>query len=585
MSDPRRPWFPLTGAVTPPGAAVRGSAGPIDPLAGPKLALAGRVVTMGTAFTVKSEAVVYIEKGRINAVQDRRAAAPTGFAEVSIIETGGTLFPGLMELHNHLSYNALPLWSPVPKRFEHRGQWPNHKDYRKLISGPMTVVGEYRDANGKPALLPALVRYVECKCLLGGVTTSQGVKLASNAGAQRFYRGLVRNVEQTDDPELPEAQGRILDVDARDARAFLGRLRREDSCMLLHLSEGITDPSDPDSIARRHFRALEVAPGEWALNDKFAGIHAAGLLAEDFDVLAAHQGAMVWSPLSNLLLYGETARVEAAHRAGVTVGLGSDWSPSGSKNLLGELKVAWLYNEHLLDGFFKARDIVAMATRNAAQILKWQAACGSIEAGKRADLLVIDGTTGDPYDSLIQAKETDIVLVMINGVARYGTSELMSTLAPRDQTVRVGGQTRRVYLEQETVDPDVKPVSLRTATRTLRKAFRDIRELARAAEEPMRVVRRALDAPIAPVWSLALDEIRDTGVDLRPRLPWSGPRDFTGPDRVPRLTAAAAVPLAELLEPIKLDALTVADDADFLIQIEAQPNVPDPIKRGLRDLY
>ena len=143
------------------------------------------------------------------------------------VETGGTLFPGLIELHNHLSYNALPLWAPVPKRFEHRGQWPVHKDYRPMISGPMTVIGEYRDASGQPALLPALVRYVECKCLLGGVTTSQGVKLASNAGIQRFYRGIVRNVEQTDDPELPEAQGRIADVDARDARrSWRGSRRR-----------------------------------------------------------------------------------------------------------------------------------------------------------------------------------------------------------------------------------------------------------------------------------------------------------------------------------------------------------------------
>ena len=39
--------------------------------------------------------------------------------------------------------------------------------------------------------------------------------LASNAGVQRFYRGLIRNVEQTDDPALPEAQGRIADVDRK----------------------------------------------------------------------------------------------------------------------------------------------------------------------------------------------------------------------------------------------------------------------------------------------------------------------------------------------------------------------------------
>ena len=293
--------------------------------------------------------------------------------------TGGTIFPGLIELHNHLSYNALPLWSPVPKRFQHRGQWPDHPDYRKLISGPMTVVGQYRDAQGKPALLAPLVRYVECKCLLGGVTTTQGIMLSSNAGVQRFYRGMVRNVEQTDDPDLSEAQGRIADVDAKDARSFLARLKKEDSCFLLHLSEGVT------TVGPGRFGRPPAFPGpgdrarQWAINDRFTGIHSAGLLPEDFEVLAQHGGSIIWSPLSNLLLYGATARVEEAKRAGVRIGLGSDWSPSGSKNLLGELKVAWLYSQHLLDGLFSARDLVAMATREAAAILKWQKALGTLE--------------------------------------------------------------------------------------------------------------------------------------------------------------------------------------------------------------
>jgi 5-methylthioadenosine/S-adenosylhomocysteine deaminase len=590
MNDIQRTWFPLTGPVVPKRrgaitAAPSKKKGPVDPLSGPKLALAGRVVTMDEGFTVKADAIVYVDQGRIVAVRERAQAAPPGFEGVPVVQTGGTLFPGLIELHNHLSYNALPLWAPVPKRFSHRGQWPDHKDYRKLISGPMTVVGEYRDSSGKAALLPALVRYVECKCLMGGVTTSQGVRLASNAGVQRFYRGIVRNVEKTDDSELPEAQGRIDDVDAKDARAFLGRLGKEDSCMLLHLSEGVTESPQPDSIARRHFLSLQVAPDEWALNDKFAGIHAAGLLPQDFDVLAAHGAAMIWSPLSNLLLYGGTARVEAAQAAGVAIGLGSDWSPSGSKNLLGELKIAWLYSQHALGGLFQSRDIIAMATRNASRILKWQAACGSIEVGKRADLVVVEGKTGDPYDALIHAKETDIVLVMINGVPRYGMPALMTALAPKDQTVRVGGRTRSLYLQQETADPDVAPVSLRTAITTLREAFQDIQKLAREAEKPKKAPIRALDAPSDPIWSLALDEIRDTGVDLRPRLPFSGPRDFTGPERVSKRAAVTAGLLSELLEPIKLDPLTVADDADFLAQIEAQPNVPEPMKQGLRDLY
>jgi cytosine/adenosine deaminase-related metal-dependent hydrolase len=586
MSGVYRRWYPLAHEPHAERTGPASSAahpGPVDPLVGPKLALAGRIVSMDDAFTVHQDGVIYVDQGAIVAVQDRAMPAPPGFEAVRRLDAGGTIFPGLIELHNHLSYNVLPLWSPVPKRFQHRGQWPDHADYRKLISGPMTVVGEYRDAQGRPALLAPLVRYVECKCLLGGVTTSQGIMLNSNAGVQRFYRGILRNVEQTDDPALLEAQGRIADVDAKDARSFLARLKKEDSCLLLHLSEGITPAGQADSIARRHFLALEVAPHEWAINDKLAAIHSAGLLAEDFDVLAQHGGAMVWSPLSNLLLYGATARVEEARRAGVRIGLGSDWSPSGSKNLLGELKVAWLYSQHLLGGLFSARDLVAMATRDAAAILKWQRALGALEPGKRADLVVIDTEDADPYEGLVRAKETDIRLVMINGVARYGMPRLMDALGASGETLRVDGHVRELFLEQATGDPDVGKVSLQAAKASLREALRGVVGLARELEQPRPRARAALDEPQPVVWSLALDEIHATGLDQRPRLPFEGPGRFTGFE--PAAARGTGVTLSSILAPIALDPLTVADDGDYLAQIAAQPNVPEEVRHGLAALY
>ena len=109
-----------------------------------------------------------------------------------------------------------------------------------------------------PHLLPALVRYVECKCLLGGVTTSQGIQLASNAGVRRFYRGFLRNVEQTNEAALPEAATRIDDIEASDAELFLARLQKQ-SCFLLHLAEGI------DDRARIHFLALQLTDERWAI--------------------------------------------------------------------------------------------------------------------------------------------------------------------------------------------------------------------------------------------------------------------------------------------------------------------------------
>ena len=79
-----------------------------------------------------------------------------------------------------------------------------------------------------------------------------------------------------------------------------------------------------------------------------------------------------------------------------------------------------------------------MATRDAAAILKWHKALGTLEPSKRADLVVIDGKVGDPYEALIKAKETSIRLVMINGVARYGMPELMGALGPEGEDAAGG---------------------------------------------------------------------------------------------------------------------------------------------------
>ena len=103
-----------------------------------------------------------------------------------------------------------------------------------------------------PEYVPAIVRYVEAKCLVAGTTTSQGIALSSYAGIQRFYRGIVRNVEQTDEDDLPEAATHIADVVAKDRAKFLKRLESLD-CLLLHLSEGTDDrpPARTSSRSRR----------------------------------------------------------------------------------------------------------------------------------------------------------------------------------------------------------------------------------------------------------------------------------------------------------------------------------------------
>ncbi len=267
----------------------------------------GRIVTMDAADMVLKAGFLAIDAGRIVAVLDVKAPLPPGFDTAPVIKTQGTIFPGMIELHNHLSYDILRLWD-VPKLFTNRDQWNKGEAYRKLITGPMAVLGR------TPNYLEAIVRYVECKSLLGGVTTSQGIGLASNAGIKRFYQGYVRNVEQTTEADLPEAGTSIADIEANDAETFLARLERE-TCMLLHLSEGV------DNTARKHFLSLKMASGAWAIAPALAGIHSVGLKTEDLDVMQAHGASVIWSPFSNFLLYGKTADVAGMKARGIRIGL------------------------------------------------------------------------------------------------------------------------------------------------------------------------------------------------------------------------------------------------------------------------
>jgi 5-methylthioadenosine/S-adenosylhomocysteine deaminase len=549
-------------------------------------ALSGSVATMNATFDVIDPGTVYVKDGAIVAVQPAAAPAPAGFAGVAPLAAGGAIYPGLIELHNHLAYNVLPLWQ-VPKLYHDRDQWRGTVDYEKLISRPMGLLGKM------PAAVLAICRYVECKCLLGGVTTSQGIRLVSDAGISKYFRGAIRTVEQpAADPRLPAAQALISDPDATDPKKFWAALQTQDKKgggYLLHLSEGT------DASARKHFLSLQIAPGTWAIDRALAGIHCAALQPADFTVMAAHQGAMIWSPFSNLLLYGKTADVAAARAAGVAIGLGPDWSPSGSKSLFGELKVAKLWSDNN-GSVFSARDLVAMATRDAAAILRWDGALGSIEAGKRADLLVAAVAGADPYAGLLAAAETAIRLVTVDGVARYGTAALMAAFRADAEPLQVGGQPRALNLKQAPGDADVAAVSFAQAAATLTAALANLPNLATGTAAPVPGAAPAQGAAPAALhaahkppaagagttaWALALDEIQNTQFDLRPHLPVPGTAATGAHRAAPTALAHTAIALA----PIRLDPPTVADDPAFLATVAKEINLPPWLQTGLATLY
>lgn len=522
-------------------------------------ALAGRVVTMAPDVAPIDHGVVYVSGDTIVAVLDAAAPPPAGFEAVTPVQTRGTIYPGLIELHNHLSYDVLPLWQ-VPQVYSNRDKWSVGDTYRKLISGPMKILGT------TAGLPEAVVRYVEAKCLLGGTTTSQGIALYSDAGIRKFYFGSIRNVESTKDKALPPSACRIPDIAARDAEKFLEHQKKATS-LILHLAEGT------DASAESHFEALHLATGDWAITHSLAGIHCVALSRADYDVMAARGASMVWSPLSNLLLYGKTADIAAARAAGMRIGIGSDWSPSGSKNLLFELRVARLVG--LAGGPISDRDLIAMATIEAAGILGWQKVLGSLEAGKRADILVVGGRTHDAYEHLFHCRESDVDLVVIDGIARSGSVRLMTAVGRGTSTeeVAVGDTTRLIDLGQDGVDPAIAALSLADATTRVADALNTLPALAKAAQGI---------AFIPPEISLELDHDEMPGFSLRPELPDPEGR-LTGL-LPPEPLGLIATPLADLLEPIELDPLTVVDDHDFLETLSNEKNLPPELAAAIGQL-
>lgn len=356
------------------------------------------------------------DDGLVAAVTRGEAAGPPELTDAPAIDVGDSLvFPGLIDLHNHLAYNTLPLWS-VPDRpqpFPHHDSWPNAKTYAPEVTWPA-----YAFITAAPE---ELLAYVETKAIVGGTTSIQGSP-PKNRPADGW---LVRNVEDerfgTRRSDFVYASTLTLDPATLGQRAT--QMRTNSSLFIYHCSEGRRG-----SLVAREFRSAGQAG---CLQDHFVAIHCNAVGAEAFSAWQ-DAGAVVWSPLSNLWLYGETTDIPAAREAGLTLCLGSDWTPSGSRNVLGELKTARVTAD--ARGWdLSDLDLVRMVTCNPGDVLArgWPRRVGRLQPGAIADVTVVRASEGaDPFRTLVGARERDIELVVIDGQRRYGKPTLMRGAGP-----------------------------------------------------------------------------------------------------------------------------------------------------------
>lgn len=508
-----------------------------------KLVLMGRIVAMDGPANVFDDGMLCID-GQSIVYAGKRQPLPPAFAGAPVVETGGTMYPGLFELHNHPSYNAIPLWE-VPEQYPNRKQWRDDKRYKRKVSIPSSLLTH--DPTSENAR--SVIRFVECRALLGGVTSTQGLSIAfMDAGTKDSYRGLVRNLELPDDPAWPAAEDQINDfTSSDDAKKKYGPFLNDSSHpYLMHLGEGTDGP------AHDVLNFLKQVDGTWLVGKNLVGIHATGLDAAQFGVLKAAAG-IVWSPLSNLLLYGATTKVEAAVAAGVPIALGSDWAPSGTKNLLGELKIAKIASTHQ-GGLFSDLDLVRMVTSVPAGMMGWGKFLGSLESDRLADILILDGRRGDPYGRLISATEADIVAVIIGGRPRAGRASVIDPRTPGVEMLRVASQDTVLDIVESPTHP-LANTKLGSAISTLTYSLEHLPDL---AENFLAHHQYMSGAPDRFAVHLDLDE--DYAVALT--------------------TGAAKIGRGDV-DPMELDPITSVDDATFRSRLIANKNIPDWLRKAL----
>jgi 5-methylthioadenosine/S-adenosylhomocysteine deaminase len=283
--------------------------------------------------------------------------------------------------------------------------------------------------------------------LAGGTTAIQGWPPAN----RRPVNQLVRNV---DDEELGTANPNLIRTSALTLTPPELRARAQAIAagggFLYHLAEG--------QVASLVAREFADAAGAGCLRSRLIAIHCTAVGDAEFRQWREHAalagdgtpGGVVWSPFSNLWLHGQTTDVAAATKHGLAVCLGTDWGPSGTKNLLGELKVAQVWAAQAGLGLSDF-DLASMVTAAPGDLLGrcWPHAAGRLEPGRLGDIAIIARRHRDPWRNLITARESDVLLVIVGGRARYGTRELMAASGERRTTsVAIGRQRRHVALQQ-----------------------------------------------------------------------------------------------------------------------------------------
>jgi 5-methylthioadenosine/S-adenosylhomocysteine deaminase len=416
-------------------AAVTLTAAPCD------LVISGRyVVTMNAQRRVIDNGAVAIRGERIVAVGTRAEIDRDWQPARRIDRPDGLIAPGLINTHTHA---AMSLFRGIADDLKLQ-DWLNNfifpaeaknvtPDFVRegtrlaclemLLSGTTTFTDMYyfEDVVAETAK-EAGMRGVLGETIIGfpvadAKTPADALKL-SEKFLMRFH----------DDPLVvpaiaPHALYTNSDESLKAARALANKYRAP---ILIHLSE--TKKENDDNLARRRQTPTQTLNSIGFFNGRTVAAHCVWVDAGDRAILKAANVGVAHCPSSNMKLASGAAPVVDLLKAGIAVGLGTD-GPAGSNNdfdMFEEADLAAKLQKLVRSDpeALPAKTAFEMATLGGARVLGMAKEIGSLEAGKRADLIAVDLNAPnavplyDVYSQLVYAlKGSNVRDVVVNGRA------------------------------------------------------------------------------------------------------------------------------------------------------------------------
>ncbi len=419
------------------GASVLGQAAPGAVRAVTLIVTNGIVVTMDGGGRVLSPGAVAIDGRDIVAVETPPAIAAAYRAKESIDARGAVVMPGLINTHTHapmVLYRGLA-------------------DDLALMDWLQKYIFPAEAKTVTPAFVRAGTRLAALEMIRSGTTTyadmyyfEEEIARVTRAAGLRAVLGQTIIKFPVPDAKTPEeglsrterfikefasddlivpavAPHAMYTLEAETLKRARQLADREHVPVILHLAE----TQDEVKIAAEQHQATPVGYLESLgfFGPRTLAAHAVHLTAQDIVILKKRGVGVSHNPESNMKLASGTAPVPALRRAGVPVGLGTDGAASNNDlDMFESMRQAALL--HKLESgdprTLPAAEVLAMATREGAAALGMERIIGSLEPGKRADLIVVSMSAArqtpmyDPLSHLVYTtRGDDVRTTIVNG--------------------------------------------------------------------------------------------------------------------------------------------------------------------------